>query len=169
MTVTSHEIPQKNRHENVDANLAAMFFSWGWPSQWTLMKIIRGGELSRKCVFRESNTVRVDAWRCTLTNYFRESKTIFRDLFCPLTKYLDSGSGCYDVIKILIILIIMNYHQALWHKCTSCFIYSMSMLHMWCFKCCKCYVSYVAYVMIYKFHEMMLMIVIKFNFWLINK
>jgi hypothetical protein len=38
------------------------------------------------------------------------------------------------------------------------------MLHMWCFKCCKCYVSYVAYVMIYKFHEMMLMIVIKFNF-----
>jgi hypothetical protein len=36
---------------------------------------------------------RGDAWRCTLTHYFRESKTIFRDLFCPLTKYLDSGSA----------------------------------------------------------------------------
>jgi hypothetical protein len=53
---------------------------------------------------------------------------------------------------------IMHFHQALLHKCISCFVYIMSMLHMWCFKCCKCYVSCVAYVMIYKLHEIMLML-----------
>jgi hypothetical protein len=72
---------QKNRHENTDANLAITLFSWEWPSRWTLMKIIHGGKLSRKCVFRESISVRGDAWRCTLTHYFRESKTVFRDCF----------------------------------------------------------------------------------------
>jgi hypothetical protein len=96
MTVSSHEMPNshgitswrwsltkytKNRHENTDANLAITLFSWVWPSRWTLMKIIRDGKLSRKCVFRESISVRGDAWRCTLTYYFRESKTVFRDCF----------------------------------------------------------------------------------------
>jgi len=70
---------KKKRHEKIDANLASMLFSWEWPSRRTLMEINRGGDLSRKCVFHESNTMRGDAWRCTLTHYFCESKTIFRD------------------------------------------------------------------------------------------
>jgi hypothetical protein len=71
----------KNRHENTDANLVAILFSWEWLSRTPVTKRMRGGELSRKCVFRVSITASVNAWRCTLTNYFRESKTIFRDYF----------------------------------------------------------------------------------------
>jgi hypothetical protein len=73
-------------HENTDANLVAKLFSWGWPSQTPTTKRICGGELSWKWEFRVSIIVRVDTWRCTLTHYFRESKTIFRDMFCILTK-----------------------------------------------------------------------------------
>jgi hypothetical protein len=82
----------KYRQENTDANLVATLFSWGWLSRTPAMKRIRGGELSWKWDFRVSIIVRVDAWRCTLMHYFRESKTIFRDVFCTLTKSLDSGS-----------------------------------------------------------------------------
>ena len=119
VTVNSHEITwltksirdgelsrntTKNRHENTDANLVATLFSWGWPSRWTLMKRICGGELSWKCDFRVSIIVRVDAWRCTLTYYFRESKTIFHDVFCALTKSLDSGSEWTVVLDLWVIV-----------------------------------------------------------------
>ena len=108
VTVNSHEITwltksirdgelsrntTKNCHENTEANLVATLFSWGWPSQTPATKRIRGGELSWKCDFRVSIIVSVDAWQCTLTHYFRESKTTFRDVFSTLTKYLVSGSG----------------------------------------------------------------------------
>jgi len=83
----------KYRHENTDANLVATLFSWGWPSWTPTTKRIHGGELSWKWDFRVSIIVRVDAWRCILTYYFCESKTIFRDVFCTLTKSTVSGSG----------------------------------------------------------------------------
>ena len=82
----------KNHHENTDANLVATLFSWGWPSRTPATKRICGGELSWKCDFRVSIIVSVDAWQCTLTHYFRESKTTFRDVFSTLTKYLVSSS-----------------------------------------------------------------------------
>jgi hypothetical protein len=78
-------------HENTDANLVATLFSWGWLSCTPTTKWIRGGELSWKWDFHESIIVRGDAWRCTLTHYFCGSKTVFRDVFCPLTKSLVSG------------------------------------------------------------------------------
>ena len=83
----------RNPHENTYANLEATLFSWGWPSRTPVRKIIRGGQLSWKWDFRVSIIVRVDAWRCILTYYFCESKTIFRDVFCTLTKSTVSGSG----------------------------------------------------------------------------
>jgi len=82
----------RNPHENTYANLEATLFSWGWPSRTPVRKIIRGGQLSWKWDFRVSIIVRVFAWQCTLTNYFCESKSIFRDVICTLTKSLDSGS-----------------------------------------------------------------------------
>jgi hypothetical protein len=63
-----------------------------------VMKIIHGSELSWKFDFSVSIIVRVHAWWCTLTHYFHESKTIFCDMFCTLTKFLDSGSAwCHRV------------------------------------------------------------------------
>jgi hypothetical protein len=105
--VNSHEIPKtltksiregellrnttKNRHENTDTNLMVTLFSWGWPLWTPAMKRISGGELSWNVIF-VSIILSFDGWRCTLTHYFRESKTIFRDMFCILTKYPLSGS-----------------------------------------------------------------------------
>jgi hypothetical protein len=51
----------KNHHENTDANLTAHYFHEGDRHEETLMKIIRGGELSRNCVFRVSIIVRGNA------------------------------------------------------------------------------------------------------------
>jgi hypothetical protein len=89
----------KYRHENTNANLVAALFSWGLPSRTPATKRICGGELSWKWDFHVSIIVRGDAWRCTLTHSFRESKTIFRDVFCTLTKSLDSGSEWAMVVE----------------------------------------------------------------------
>jgi hypothetical protein len=159
MTVSSHEMPNshgitswrwpltkypKNRHENTDANLAITLFSWVWPSWWTLMKIIHGGKLSRKCVFRESISVRGDAWRCTLTHYFRESKTVFRDCFSlswnirilvlVRRKWYTSttvGQGVRFSLQscLLLQMLVSNYCYQGWYRlCTSL---SMSVSDVW--------------------------------------
>ena len=99
----------RNPHENTYANLEATLFSWGWPSRTPVRKIIRGGQLSWKWDFHVSIIVRVFAWRCTLMNYFRESKSIFRDVICTLTKSLDSGSvlsrWCLDLPNGFLLLV----------------------------------------------------------------
>jgi hypothetical protein len=97
MKVTSHEIPRKAVMKTSMQTWRQCYFHEGGCHGFPIIKIIHGGELSWKCHFRVSIILRIDAWRCTLTHYFHESKTIFRDVFCTLTKSLDSGTGEYPI------------------------------------------------------------------------
>jgi hypothetical protein len=91
-TVSSHEIPQKVIMKTLMQIWWKCCFHEGVRHELPPRKIIYGGELSWKWYFRVSIIVRVNVWRCTFMHYFRESKTIFRNVFCTITKSLDSGS-----------------------------------------------------------------------------
>ena len=61
MKVTSHEIPQKAVMKTPMQTWRQPYFHEGGRHGLPVMKIIHGGELSRKCDFRVSIIVRVDA------------------------------------------------------------------------------------------------------------
>lgn len=98
MKVTSHEISQNGIMKTPMQTWRQHDFHeggcHGLPPRKESMAV-----KSHKNVFFVCVIMRGDVWQCTPMHYFHESKAIFCDVFCTLTKSLDSGSACKPKTK----------------------------------------------------------------------